>query len=164
MISRPVADDSESGLASLWILAALIVVIPFFMVAFNLWSSFLFRQQLAELAEASARSGANGIDTDYLNEVGELRMDEDEAREYAFETFELQPLVQNPQRGEIVDRQISFEGNQVTFTVTGSLNMFLLGSRSIELDATAEPRISNENTGPDVDASLLDGITSSSVE
>lgn len=126
----------DDGFGAIWILAAIPGVVVVFMVAFGLWSGYNARQQLAELAEASARSGANAIDEEQFYSTGELGLDRDLAVQLAAETLALQP-----NRALVDGGSVDVVDGQVVVEVRGAVNLILLGPVPIGVTATAEPRV-----------------------
>ena len=117
-------------------LATLLLFVGGFSV--DLWRAHSERRALAELADAAAAAGANGIDTDRYRATGELALDPALAEALAWESIVGQP----DQRALVGFPTVAASAEVVVVQVEGEVEMTLLrlfsGGEPFSIEVTAE--------------------------
>lgn len=104
----------------------------------DLWRAHSERRALAELADAAAAAGANGIDTAVYRTTGELVLDPALAEQLAWESIGAQA----DQRALVGRPQVAASADVVVVSVEGEVEMTLLrvlsGGEPFTIEVTAE--------------------------
>ena len=104
----------------------------------DLWRAHSERRALAELADAAAAAGANGIDTTAYRSSGELVLDPTLAEQLAWESI----VGQADQRSLVGTPLVSSNIDRVVVQVEGEVGMTLLrifsGGEPFSIQVTAE--------------------------
>lgn len=138
-MSAPLADRrGERGtLTLLGIgLSAMLLFVGGF--SLDLWRAHSERRGLAEMADAAAAAGANGIDTAAYRESGELILDPALAESLAWESL----ASQTDRRALVGTPQVGATADVVVVQVEGEVEMTLLrifsGGEPFTIEVTAE--------------------------
>lgn len=104
----------------------------------DLWRAHSERRALAELADAAAAAGANGIDTDAYRASGDLRLDPQLAEQLAWESI----VGQADQRALVGTPVVAATSSVVVVAVEGEVRMTLLrvfsGGEPFTIEVMAE--------------------------
>jgi hypothetical protein len=127
---------ADAGLVTVWVVSILPVIVLFAALSWSLWDGYTARRQLAELAEASARSGANGVDLDQYYDTGRLVLDPVLVESLAAETLEAQA-----DRATVRGGAVDVEDGRVVVRLTGTVEVLLFGAMDITVEAAATPQL-----------------------
>ncbi len=110
-------------------------------LSIDLWRAFSERRAIAEMAESSARAGANGIDLEMFDLTGEVLLDPTIARQLAADNLSEQTNLRF-----VTGSSIDADTDTVVVDIRATVPMTLLGMVGIgELDiavsSEAEPRL-----------------------
>lgn len=83
---------SDRGSVTVWTLGMVLVVMFLGAIAFDLWSGFSTRRNLAAAADQAAQAGANGLDETLFRSTGERRLDPNRAEALADQSLAAQGL------------------------------------------------------------------------
>jgi hypothetical protein len=104
----------------------------------DLWRAHSERRALAELADAAAAAGANGIDTTVYRSSGELVLDPALAEQLAWESI----VGQADQRSLVGTPLVSSNADVIVVQIEGEVEMTLLrvfsGGEPFSIQVTAE--------------------------
>ncbi len=100
------------------------VVVLLFVAGFSvdLWRAFSERRALAEMADAAAAAGANGIDTGWYRSTGEVRLEPALAIDIAWQSVE----AQTDRRSLSEAPRIAADTEVIEVVVAGEVEMTLL--------------------------------------
>ena len=108
-------------------------------VALETWSALGQRAELAELADLSARAGANAVDIDLFYDVGTLQLIPGDATAFARDALNRNDP---PERVQGMSADISASPTSVEVVIRGSITFFGgFGTHQIEVNSEAEPRL-----------------------
>jgi Flp pilus assembly protein TadG len=109
----------DGGSVTVWTLGMVLIVLFVGAIAFDLWSGFATRRELAGDADQAAQAGANALDEDLFRTTGARRLDPSRAEALAREHLAAQGL-----DGTAVD--VSATADQVVVELTATVDLGLL--------------------------------------
>lgn len=137
-IRRGASRSGERGSMTLFSVGMVIVLLFVGGVSIDLWRAFGERRALAEMADAAAAAGSNGVDVAHYRDTGIVVLDPQLAEQYAWESLSAQ-----------VDRaslhgvpSVAASADGVTVEVYGTVELSLLGllapGEPLEITVTAD--------------------------
>jgi Flp pilus assembly protein TadG len=136
-------DERERGLASLWLLVLMPIMLMLGGLAIDIWRGYSEWRAMAEMAESGARAGANGIDLELFDLTSEVQLDPAQARALAIANLQSQ----SPNETQYVTFSgVRSDVETVTVEIRGVVPITLLGivgvtDLNIAVSSEAEPRI-----------------------
>jgi Flp pilus assembly protein TadG len=138
MTSTATEQRRDRGTMTPWMLAMTVLILALGGLGLDLWRAVAERRGLQEVAEASSRAGANGIDEAAFDESGELVLDPGRAEDLARDNLSRQdPLTLQ----FMTDVRVSSTTERVTVEIDGSVETVLtrlLGADAIEVSVVAD--------------------------
>ncbi len=114
--------NHESGHVTFFGIGMVVVLLFVSGFSIDLWRAFSERRALAEMADAAAAAGANGVDVVSYRSSGEVRLDPTLA-----ETLAWQSLAAQPDRRSVAGvPTVIADADSVEVVVTGEVEMTLL--------------------------------------
>lgn len=127
---------------TLWVLGLCVMLLFVGGLAIDLWRAFSERLALANMVDAAAVTGSNGVDTDHFRQTGEIRLDPALAEQMARDSLDSQV-----DRRSLVAASARATTDEVTVTATGRVDFTLLrifmddqDPLTVTVSATADPR------------------------
>ncbi len=114
----------QRGSVTIWGIGLTLIIAAFAGVVLDTWRVFAERQDISGMADSAAIAGATAIDIAYLNETGEIRLEEDAAADRAAEYL----ANQDGWSDEILpDIDVSTDGTIITVVLEKDVDFTLLG-------------------------------------
>ncbi len=132
----------EAGTVSIVGVGLVLMILLVGGISLDLWRVVVQHRALAEVADAAAAAGSNGIDLEHFRSSGEVVLDVDQASAYAYWSLANQDL---PTSFTEVSG-VRVEPGRITVVVRGRVDFSLLslvspgGGLDVEVEATASPR------------------------
>ena len=112
--------DSDRGSVTIWMLGLSILLLVFGGLAIDYWRALALQRELAAVADSAAIAAASGIDEEVYRATGEVVLEEIRARGLAESAVEWQGV-------ELLDLAVDVESTSVSVTLTGEVELGLLG-------------------------------------
>ena len=112
--------DSDRGSVTIWMLGLSILLLVFGGLALDYWRALALQRELAAVADSAAIAAASGIDEEVYRATGEVVLEEIRARGLAESAVEWQGV-------ELLDLAVDVESTSVSVTLTGEVELGLLG-------------------------------------
>jgi Flp pilus assembly protein TadG len=112
--------ESDHGSVTIWMLGLSILLLVFGGLALDYWRALASQRELAAVADSAAIAAASGIDEDVYRATGEVVLDDARARGLAESAVEWQGM-------ELLDLTVAVESTSVSVTLTGEVELGLLG-------------------------------------
>lgn len=111
---------SERGSVTIWVLGLSMLLLVFGGLALDYWRGLALQRELAAVADSAAIAAASGIDEEVYRSSGELVLNEARSVMLAEAAVEWQGV-------DVVDLVVDVSPDLVTVTVTGRVELGLLG-------------------------------------
>lgn len=111
---------SDRGSITLWMLGLSVLILLFGGLALDYWRGLALQRELAAVADSAALAAASGIDEEVYRASGELVLDAARSQGLAAAAVAWQDAA-------VVDLMVEVEGDSVEVTVTGEVELGLLG-------------------------------------
>lgn len=112
--------SSDRGSVTIWVLGLSMLLLLFGGLALDYWRGLALQRELAAVADSAAIAAASGIDEDVYRSSGELVLDPARSTGLAQAAVEWQDV-------EVVDLEVDVTPELVSVTVTGEVDLGLLG-------------------------------------
>lgn len=112
--------SSERGSVTIWMLMLSMMLLLFGGLAIDYWRALALQSELHSVADSAALAGASGIDEEIYRSTGELVLDGPRARSLATAAVAWQDV-------DVTDMSVDVNRDEVTVTLTASLDLGLLG-------------------------------------
>lgn len=112
--------SSDRGSVTIWMLGLSMLLLLFGGLALDYWRGLALQRELAAVADSAAIAAASGIDEEHYRATGDVVLEPVRARDLAEAAVDWQGV-------EVVGLEVGVEPSLVTVTVSGEVELGLLG-------------------------------------
>lgn len=112
--------SSDRGSVTIWMLGLSMLLLLFGGLALDYWRGLALQRELAAVADSAAIAAASGIDEEHYRATGDVVLEPVRARDLAEAAVDWQGV-------EVVRLEVGVEPSLVTVTVSGEVELGLLG-------------------------------------